>query len=709
MLGSLLLAACADVPAPAPATDPTPNVRSSVLRPRVLTAEAATPPVAVDAVSPADFVSVAPGENHTCALRADGRAVCWGVNDHGQLNVPDRARFSSLASGWHFTCGIQTDGRLACWGRNNHRQAEPPVGRFTVIDAGWDHACALNGTDATCWGRDANGRATPPVGVPFTTIGAGAEHSCGLSTSGALVCWGKNDDGRAHSRDGPFRTVAVGIAHTCVVRDDGMPLCQGANEAGQAHPPSTAFTHISAGHDHSCGRQSGGWVTCWGGEPDDSAAGTFAPPGRFTSLSSGWHTSCALDARTDVVCWRSAHTAVDPRHRPHVLLQAVGPESSPVQGPVDVARWPSGGLAIAGRSGAIVRLTPRHRAFPILDLTAVVDADGGEKGLLSLAVDPRFPDDAYIYVYYTRPSPADPRTTVARLSRFPVVDGRAMAHGELVILDIERPTRSELHFGGAIRFGLDDMLYLGVGDAECLTCPQDLTSLHGKIIRIDVRDASAVEPYRIPDDNPWVGRPDIRPEVWAYGLRNPWRMSIDATDGRLWVADVGSVWQEEVTVAGPGDNLGWPRLEGTLCASVEESASLRAHALEGHGNIYDSPCTDIGDVTAPIIEYSHRQGNCAIIGGAVYRGTAIPRLQGTYVFGDFCSGRIWARVTDASDSWRMRTLARIQHLIVSFGVDAEGEMLVLTLDGPIYRLTAASDEAAVPVTRRPLAMFITRR
>ncbi|MDE2903078.1 MAG: PQQ-dependent sugar dehydrogenase [Chloroflexota bacterium] len=718
-IGALILVSCETTPSPKSTPEPaeTTPTQQVGLRPRALESRRPATPAASESLSPAAVsatdrsavVQVANGENHACALRGTGQVECWGSNDQGQLDVPEDARFQQVTSGWRFSCGIQKDGSLRCWGRNNHQQAEPPAGRFSTVDAGWDHACGIRGTAAICWGRNANDRAAAPRRGEFTAIGAGAEHSCGLSTTGRLVCWGKNDNGRADSRDGPFRALTVGIAHTCVLRGDGTPFCQGANDAGQSSPPVAVFTHISAGHDHTCGSLPSGYLMCWGGQPADApASGIFAPSGRFTSLSTGWQTACALDAQADIICWSSAHIVRPPSRFQHVQLDQVAPESL-FSSPTDVAPWPSG-LVIAERKGEIVRLTPEMVVEPIVDLTAVVDANGGEKGLLSLAVDPQFTDHAYIYVYYTRTSDDDPPTTFARLSRFPVIDGRASADGERVILDIGRHTQSTRHWGGAIRFGPDGLLYLGIGDAGCLDCPQDLRSLHGKILRIDVRDASPAQPYRAPDSNPFVDVPEARPEVWAYGLRNPWRMSFDSTGERLWVADVGSHFQEEVTVARPGANLGWPRIEGTLCTAVAEFESLSADALESHESIYDSPCKAIHDVARPIMTYAARHhGNCAIIGGIVYGGASMPWLAGTYLFGDYCSGRIWALADDVDAGWRMVQMADLEHPIISFGVDGNGELLVLTHDGPIYRLAEAVLGSAPSVTHRPLVTFSARR
>ena len=714
-----LLAACGDPSRPSQAaSDQSPTTRLSEPSPRARAdAAAVVTPTSESArtmpldssrdAEPGDFVQVATGENHWCGLRRDGKAICRGPNDQGQLNVPAGARFRQLSLGWRFSCGLQTDGQISCWGRNNHQQASPPDGQFTAIDAGWDHVCALSGTTATCWGRNADDRATPPAGVEFTAIGAGAEHSCGLTSVGGLICWGKNDNGRADSREGPFRALAVGIAHTCVLHADGTAACQGEKSAAQSEAPATAFVQISAGADHTCGILATGHLECWGGDPSGTGHSNFAPPGRYTSIGAGWNSQCAISATASITCWTSNHAARSSKLHDRLHLTIVA-DGSPSTNSVEILSWPSGGFAIAQRTGEIVALKSGFDAEPILDLTAIVDSDGAEMGLLSIAVDPQFDEFKFIYVYYTTHNADDPHTAIARLSRFSEVDGRVDRLSELVILDVPRSTQSELHWGGAIRFGPDGMLHLGIGDSLCLECPQDLGTLHGKIIRIDIRDASIDQPYRIPDDNPFVGVPEARPEVWAYGLRNPWRMSFDYQSGELWVGDVGNQFEEEISVATPGANLGWPILEGTLCSNVEDFSQLRALALEQTSVNGDHPCKEIAQLSAPIVSYRHgAEDNCAVVGGLVYRGEKIPWLGGTYFFGDFCSGRVWALDGDPAGGWHMIQIADLDRPISSFGRDADGELLVLTFGGSILRLTEADAGFAPSVTHIPSLTTVT--
>ncbi|MCY3913284.1 MAG: PQQ-dependent sugar dehydrogenase [Chloroflexi bacterium] len=636
-------------------------------------------------------MQVGTGENHACAVRVDGSARCWGNDDAGQLGPPSGVTFREIASGSRFSCGITTEGTLACWGRNDFLQANPPDGQFTEVSAGRDHACAIGPDGATCWGRDVDERAAVPPGVAFTAIGVGAEHGCGLTAIGDLTCWGKNDNGRADSRKGPFRALAVGVAHTCVLGPDGRALCQGQSDNGGGLPPATVFNHLSAGSDRTCGVQATGQVECWDARPIGAPLETFGPPGAYTGLSVGWHDACAINEVGQVACWSSAP---DPLPEPYNRLLVVNafPDIELDQ-PVELIPWPHGGLAVADKRGSIAVLSSEFGLRPLLDLTDVVYSDEYEMGMLSAAVDPEFERSPFLYVYYTLMDKDDGDRLFARLSRFPVVDGVAVRERELVILDIQRETQDHGHWGGAIRFGPDGMMYVGLGDSNCPECAQGLDSWHGKIIRIDVRGASTEQLYWIPADNPLLDTPNAQPEIWAYGLRNPWRMAFDPQDGKLWVGDVGGYSEEEVSIVTPGADLGWPKFEGFTCIKSGGVAEIDPRLESAYMCQFDA------SLTMPVVSYDHRQG-CAIVGGMVYRGALIPSLNGGYLFGDYCLGIVWALDSDVERGWGLVEIADLDRPLSSFGIDADGEVFMVTFGGALVRLIQTQVGYADSVTHK---------
>ena len=332
--------------------------------------------------------------------------------------------------------------------------------------------------------------------------------------------------------------------------------------------------------------------------------------------------------------------------------------------PIELLAWPDGGLLVAEQRGGISLYRNDGSVRGVLDLSERVTFRG-EQGLLSLALDPEFADHPYLYVWYS------PRgTNLARLSRFPVAGTQANPDRELIILEVEQPFSN--HNGGAVRFGPDGMLYLGIGDGGAANDPhehgQNTQTLLGAIIRIDVRGASTQYPYRIPPDNPLLGVAGVRPEIFAWGMRNPWRMAFDPQTGALWYADVGQDRVEEVGIAAPGGNHGWNVFEGTECFGREEDCAALDHI-------------------PPLAEYRHDLG-CSVTGGVVYRGSELPWLNGAYLFADYCSGRVWA-LESGGEGWAMRELAQLDAQIASFGVDADGEVYLLAFRAPILRLRAA--------------------
>ena len=329
-------------------------------------------------------------------------------------------------------------------------------------------------------------------------------------------------------------------------------------------------------------------------------------------------------------------------------------------------------LFIVEKTGAI-RIVKDGALLPtaFLDLSGQVSG-GSEQGLLGLAFYPDYADSGRFVVHYTDPA-GNTRLSVFRVSADPdVADGAT----EQVILTAEQPFSN--HNGGQIAFGPDGFLYLGLGDGGGGNDPQgrgqDLSDLLGSILRLDVSPGTS---YTVPPDNPFVGRqPATRPEVWSYGLRNPWRFSFDRANGDLYIADVGQSSLEEIDVApaaegsGKGKNYGWSIMEGTSC-------------LAG------GTCDQTG-LTLPVYQYGHADGSCSVIGGYVYRGSAVPAIQGLYFFGDFCTGAVHSfryaggAATEVTDWPALHTPGPL----TSFGEDAAGEMYVLESSGRVSRIVA---------------------
>jgi glucose/arabinose dehydrogenase len=309
---------------------------------------------------------------------------------------------------------------------------------------------------------------------------------------------------------------------------------------------------------------------------------------------------------------------------------------------------------------------------PFLDISDRVSCCG-ERGLLSMAFPPNFTSKNYFYVYYTDLSGN------IQISRFLVTDQNpdvADAFSEENILTINHPIFSN-HNGGQLAFGPDGFLYIGTGDGggggDPLGNAQNPDALLGKILRIDVE--SGVTPYSIPADNPFVETFGFRPEIWAIGLRNPWRFSFDRLSGDLYIGDVGQSDFEEVDFqpvsSAGGENYGWNIMEGAQC--------------------YNNPACDTTGLVLPIAEYDHTKG-CSITGGMVYRGIVQPGLQGTYFYGDYCSGRIWGARKNGM-VWQNSLLIDTALSISSFGEDEAGEIYVADYStGIIYKITALDND-----------------
>lgn len=310
---------------------------------------------------------------------------------------------------------------------------------------------------------------------------------------------------------------------------------------------------------------------------------------------------------------------------------------------------------------------------PFLDLTDRVETEGSEQGLLGLAFDPEYASNGRFFVGYTGLGQTN---VVARFQVSAADPDRADPESENVLLTIEDPYRN--HNGGLVLFGPDSHLYVGLGDGGSGGDPeengQDLGTLLGKILRLDVGgDFPAGEPaYRVPDDNPFVGSEGARPEIWAYGLRNPWRFSFDRETGDLFIGDVGQNAWEEVSfqpASSPGgENYGWNTLEGTHCFPEGEE------------------CDPAGTVL-PVAEYGHDSG-VSVTGGYVYRGEAVPDLTGVYLYADFGSGLLWGLGRDGGGAWVTSEPVDTGLSISSFAEDAAGELYVTAFDGVVYRIVA---------------------
>jgi glucose/arabinose dehydrogenase len=316
------------------------------------------------------------------------------------------------------------------------------------------------------------------------------------------------------------------------------------------------------------------------------------------------------------------------------------------------------------------QLLPR----PFLDIHDRVSCCN-ERGLLSVAFHPRYAENGYFYVDYTD---TNGDTVIARYRVSPDDPNLAAATTEKVLLHIPQPYPN--HNGGQLQFGPDGYLYIGMGDGGLAGDPgcraQRGETLLGKLLRIDVNSLS--NPYAVPPDNPFRGT-SFPPEAWAIGLRNPWRFSFDRKTHDLYLGDVGQQAHEEIDFqpAGSpgGQNYGWRIMEGNSCYASDICPATTP------------PCGS-PLFTRPILDYGHAEGECAVIGGYVYRGTAIPALAGAYVFGDLCTGLLWS-AERVGGAWQVRAIPDRAPSLNTFGEDQDGELYLATGNGKLYRLVAS--------------------
>jgi glucose/arabinose dehydrogenase len=328
----------------------------------------------------------------------------------------------------------------------------------------------------------------------------------------------------------------------------------------------------------------------------------------------------------------------------------------------------SGRMFIVQQTGQIVILRDGEVAGdPFLDISDRVSS-GSEQGLLSMAPHPDFGENGTFLIYYTD---ADGNTQVERWqvdAGNPDLADRGSAE---TILTVEQPYTN--HNGGLLLFGPDGYLYIGLGDGGAGGDPenngQNVGTLLGSILRIDVDSTSGDLPYGIPDSNPFVGQEGARPEIWAYGLRNPWRFSFDRETGDLLIADVGQNAIEEASIAPAGEgglNFGWDILEGPECYAVAD-------------------CDPSGTVL-PFFWYYQEDGGCSITGGYVYRGQVIPELTGAYLVGDYCSGLVWGVAIAEDGSGVPSEPVETEPGISSFAEDTSGELYLVNRRGAIYAI-----------------------
>jgi glucose/arabinose dehydrogenase len=309
---------------------------------------------------------------------------------------------------------------------------------------------------------------------------------------------------------------------------------------------------------------------------------------------------------------------------------------------------------------------------PFLDISDKLTTNGNEQGLLGLAFHPDYVSNGQFFVNYSAAGSGDNIIERYQVSSDPNVADKNSA---LTILTI--PGLESNHNGGMLAFDPDGYLYIGTGDGGgggdrhgTIGNGQSLDTLLGKILRIDVN----AETYIVPANNPFVNTAGALPEIWSYGLRNPWRFSFDRAIGDLYIGEVGQNAQEEIDFqpasSAGGENYGWRIMEGDSCYD--------------EGMDCDNP-----DLVAPIATYSHDLG-CSVTGGYVYRGEEFPWLQGQYIFADYCTGIVWASAQDANGSWQTRRVTTFDDTISSFGEDDAGELYVIGHNtGTVYRLTSA--------------------
>ncbi len=361
--------------------------------------------------------------------------------------------------------------------------------------------------------------------------------------------------------------------------------------------------------------------------------------------------------------------------------------------PVDIAHCGDSRLFIVEQDGIIVVVDSLGTKIDtFLNIDPRVNSTNNEQGLLGLAFHPKYNENGYFFVYYTKNSGG--ATQVSRFSVKTDNANEADPDSELSIFTTAQPYNN--HNGGCIKFGPDGYLYIGLGDGGSGGDPQGYgqrkNTFLGKILRIDVNNSDATTPYIVPSDNPFVGQTEYFPEIWSLGLRNPWRFSFDRVTGDMWIGDVGQVAREEVDFepAGVGGrNYGWRCYEGILPFNT-------------------AGCQPQNTYIGPVFDYDNNSLGCSITGGFIYRGSKYPDLYGIYLVADYCSGRIWGTQQNSDGTFSTVQLANLgDYEFSSFGEDRDGELYIALLSSSrIQKITelCAAFQVTAPLIDSPVCL-----